>query len=220
MPLRQLTKYILGLAILATSSLALSNTEFTYNEIDGGIEVTGCVGTCPTDLVIPDSIDGYTVTSIGSGAFYYKELTSLIIGNSVTKIGADAFSYNHLTTVTIPDSVITIDDAAFNGNGLNTISIGNSVTTIGKQAFNGPKNQLTSLTIPVSVTSIKDFAFTRNQLTNVTFLGSRHEISGAAFDGNNALATIHYCYGATGWPGQPIEGITSTLDVNCDSDND
>ena len=93
MPLRQFAQYILGLVLLISSSFALSNTEFTYNEIDGGIEVTGCVGTCPTDLVIPDSIDVYTVTSFGSGAFYYKESTSLIIGNSVTKIGSDAFSF-------------------------------------------------------------------------------------------------------------------------------
>ena len=52
MLLRQFAQYILGLVFLVSSSLALSNAEFTYNVIDGGIKLTGCIDECPSDLVI------------------------------------------------------------------------------------------------------------------------------------------------------------------------
>jgi hypothetical protein len=94
MLLRQFAQYILGLVFLVTSSFALSNTEFTYNIIDGGIEVTGCVGSCLSDLIIPAEIDGYSVVGVGDWAF--------------DGIG--------LTSVSIPDSVTIIDEFAFNDN--------------------------------------------------------------------------------------------------------
>ena len=193
---RLLAQYILGFVIFTASSFALSNTEFTYNIIDDGIEITGCVDSCPSDLVIPDTIDGYSVTSIGS----------------------NAFENNQLTSVTISDSVTSIRNAAFWGNPLTSLTIGTSVTNIGRSAFE--YSQLISLTIPNSVTSIGHAAFWSNQLTNVIFLGNRPELDEVVFHGINDLATISYCTGATGWPGDAIEGITPQSYDGCDSDND
>ena len=73
------------------------------------------------EVVIPESVEhegaAYSVTSIGSYAFYYcSGLTSVTIGNSVTSIGDDAFYCCYgLTSVTIPNSVTSIGTAAFNG---------------------------------------------------------------------------------------------------------
>jgi hypothetical protein len=195
MPYRQFIRYILGFVFLASSSYALSNTEFTYNIIDGGVEVTGCVGTCPSNLVIPDTIDGYSVTSIGSSAF----------------------EDNQLTSATIPDSVTIIHNAAFWKNPLTSLTIGSSVTNIGHSAFE--YSQLNSLTIPDSVTSIGHAAFWGNQLTSVIFLGNRPEIDEVVFHGINDLATISYCSGATGWPGDAIEDIVPQLNDTCEAQN-
>ena len=73
----------------------------------------------------------YSVTSIGSSAFYgCSGLTSVAIGNSVTSIGAYAFSgCSGLTSVTIPNSVTSIGNYAFyNCSGLTSVTIPNSVT--------------------------------------------------------------------------------------------
>ena len=193
--LRQFIQTVLGLVLLVTSSFALSNTEFTYNVIDGGIEVTGCVGTCPTDLVIPDSIDGFNVISIGE----------------------DAFTYNQLVTVTIPDSVTNIDEDAFSYNQITSVKFSTNLTTIGHAAFG--TNQLTSITIPDSVTRIEHVAFTLNRLTNIKFLGDRPEIILGAFASNIDLDNISYCSGATGWPGDAIEDIVPQLNDTCETQN-
>ena len=233
---RRFTQCILGLVFLGTSSFALSDTEFSYNFIEGGIEVTGCADTCPSDVVIPDTIDGYSVTRIGEDAFSSNQLTSVIIPDSVTSIGDGAFYGNQLTSVTIPDSANSIWDWTFAGNQLTSVTIGNGVTVLGVRAFYdnqltsvtiGNKvtsigssafesNQLTGVTIPDSVTSIRNDAFHGNQLTSVTFLGDRPEISSTAFL-NNSLSSISYCDGAAGWPGDAIEGITPQLDETCDT---
>ena len=109
-----------------------------------------------TSVVIPNN-----VTSIGGQAFYEcRNLASVSIPNSVTRIGIQAFSGCYsLTNVTIPDGVTSIGDSAFSGCGsLASVTIGDSVTNIGAYAFSGCSS-LTRVTIPDSVTSIGSWAF-------------------------------------------------------------
>ena len=69
------------------------------------------------DLIIPDKIDGFPVTSIGDQAFYNcTGLTSVTLPNSITEIGNNAFyGCTGLTNVTIPNSVTSIGEEAFLG---------------------------------------------------------------------------------------------------------
>jgi hypothetical protein len=175
-----------------SSSFALSNTEFTYNVIDGGIELTGCVDICPLDLVIPEVIDNNSVISIGDNAFEDNQLTNVTIGNSVTSVGEAAFLNNQLTSVTIPDSLTVIGDGAFSGNLLSGITIPASLTSFGDYAFEN--NQLTNVTITYGVTNIGYNAFENNQLHNVSIPGSITSIGAEAFK-NNQLTNIFLAEG-------------------------
>jgi hypothetical protein len=58
-------------------------------------------------LVIPATIWGEPVTSIGDKAFSETKLTSVVIPNSVTSIGQSAFAYSayRLTSITIGANV-------------------------------------------------------------------------------------------------------------------
>ena len=87
---------------------------FTYTANTGSITITGYTGT-NTTVIIPDTINGLPVTSIGSYAFENKTtLTSMTIPSSVTNIGVAAFAFcNSLTNVTIPGSVASIGGLAF-----------------------------------------------------------------------------------------------------------
>ena len=118
---------------------AVVQAQFTYTTSNSQITITGYTGT-GVALIIPDTINGLPVTTIGAKAFYQRtSLTSVTIGNSVTTIGVGAFQRcTKLTSVTIPNSVTSIGNIAFYFcSGLKSVTIGNSVTTIGGAAFGG-----------------------------------------------------------------------------------
>ena len=74
-------------------------------------EITGHTWADAT-VVIPDTINGEPITSIGRVAFYGNQLTSVIIPDSVTTIGNYSFYDNQLTSVIIPDLVTSIGSYA------------------------------------------------------------------------------------------------------------
>lgn len=180
---------------------------------------------CTTDVVIPSSVNGTFITTIGRDAFYSNQLTSVSIPNSVrninssafrnnqltsvsipdsvTSIGGYAFERNPLTSIVIPDSVTSIGDFAFSMNGLTSVIIPDSVTSISKGAFY--YNKLTSVIIPDTVTTIGDSAFYHNQLTSVTIPNSVNSIGYTAFRENqltsvsipDSVTSIgHHAFGA------------------------
>ncbi|MCI7805618.1 MAG: leucine-rich repeat domain-containing protein [Spirochaetales bacterium] len=151
-----------------------------------------------TEVVIPYSINGKAVTSIGYEAFYYKgtQLTKISIPDSVTSIKYGAFSdCSSLTEITIPNSVTSIGDGAFGGcSSLIGITIPDSVTSIGSSAFSYCSS-LTSITIPDSVTSIGESAFKYcSSLTSINVSDNNKyykSIDGVLFD-KNAETIIAY----------------------------
>ena len=169
--------------VLRIQALSAAEWNFSQNiKIQNG-QITEYRGT-GGNIVIPASVWGEPVTSIGKDAFngIKKESRNKLIGvsipNSVTSIGQGAFSYNELTSVTIPNSVTSIGFNAFSSNKLTSVTIPNSVTSIDVSAFSS--NKLTSVIIPNSVTSIGGLAFEDNELTSVT-IGANVNIGKDAF---------------------------------------
>jgi hypothetical protein len=199
---------LLSLSFLAVNSAADDDGTWTYIVYDGEAILTGCLETCPTELVLPNVVGGYSVTSIGrgifstSGAFQAQQLTSVTIPDSVTTIGKGAFRDNQLTSVILGKRVTTIGTEAFQGNQLASLTIPDSVTSIGEDAFGFNQlasvmipnsvvrlsgfanNQLTSVTIPDSVMSIGQSAFRQNQLASLTIPDGVTSIGDGAFSGN------------------------------------
>lgn len=112
MPSRRFSKFILGFAFWVTSGFALSNTQFTYNLIDTGIEIKGCDGTCPEELFLPAKINGIDVTNIADNAFKESGIKKIVIPNS-TNISSKAFASNSLLEVVFLDDLGVVSEDAF-----------------------------------------------------------------------------------------------------------
>ncbi len=182
-----------ALCCMAPALSAATFGNFTYTDNGTSITITGFPTSFVGAVVIPSTINGEPVTSIGSSAFQYcYGLTSVSIPPSVTSIGTNAFyNCNGLTSVTIPAGVTSIGSGAFiYCFGLTSVSIPSNVTSIGTNAFQGC-NGLTSVTISAGVTSIGDSAFYGcTNLTSVTIPASVTSIGIQVFSGCGWLASI------------------------------
>lgn len=91
-----------------------------------------------TDVVIPDTYEGYNVIAIDSYAFKnHTEITSVIIPDTVTYIGAGAFCYcSNLKSVKFSDNLKTVQGQAFyNCPLLSEVSLSDKVIEIYDYAF-------------------------------------------------------------------------------------
>ncbi len=114
-----------------------------------------------SSVIIPSSVDGNMITSIGAGAFLGNtDVKSVSIPSGVTQIGQEAFAdCTSLTTVSVPATVEQIGMGAFYGcTSLSSIALPNGVTEIADEAF-AECSSLSSITIPSSVTDISSDAF-------------------------------------------------------------
>ena len=132
---------------VVTLTAAVSDFSCVTNA-DNTITITGYNGSGGA-VVIPSTIGGKAVVSIGIQAFYgCSSMTGITIPNSVTSIRKGAFvGCSGLTSVMIPDSVTYIGSTAFASCiGLTSIIIPDSVTYLGDNLFLFCDN-LTAITV-------------------------------------------------------------------------
>ena len=123
--------------VTADAATKYTTDNFIYTVSGGKATIIGYDG-IPLIVTIPSSLEDYSVTAIGEGAFSGKAA---------------------LLSLSLSDTVETIDDQAFyNCISLRTLSLGGGVRSIGELAFAKCSN-LTSVTIPKSVSALGDGAF-------------------------------------------------------------
>ena len=153
-------------------------------EKDDGIIIVECLKNSG-NVDIPSIINGKFVKTIGTAAFAFSNISSVVISDDITDINGGAFnSCVYLTNVIFGKGVVNIGSGAFRGcssitslvldNNITTIGpnafykneklssvvIGDNVTTIGKNAFDYC-TKLSNLVIGDGVISIEDYAFAR-----------------------------------------------------------
>lgn len=105
--------------LFVTSASAATDGYYTYEVENGQAVITGADKEISGNIVIPETLSGYPVTTIAESAFYdCNKITSIIIPSGVTAIGQHAF-YNcfALKEVDIPDSLISMGADVFS-NGI------------------------------------------------------------------------------------------------------
>lgn len=181
--------------------------KLTYSISGGEVTITGC-DTSATSVTIPETIDGYPVTSIGGFAFNgCTGLTNITIPDSVTSIGLFAFKdCTNLSSVNISslDAWCRINfgnskatplcyGASLYVNGVEPTEIifPDGMTSIKDDTFYNLKS-LKSITIPDGVTSIGSSAFSGcTGLTSITLPDSVTRIGMSAFKDCINLSSVN-----------------------------
>lgn len=180
------------------------------------------------DLIIPEQVRGYTVTSIrgrwlqeGDGAAFFNctGLTSVIIPNSVTAIGDYAFyGCTGLTSVVIPNSVTLIGDHAFSDcTNLTSIAIPNSITHLGA-TYNWSIIDMDGHYY--SGTDYLGYIFQNcRNLTSITIPNSVTYIGDGTFSGCSGLTSITIPASVDTIRDKAFENCSNIREVHFDADN-
>ena len=175
-----------------------STSIYTYEVLsDGTIRITSCQ-TSDINLVIPDTIDGYTVTEIGANAFANQtSIQTVKFPANLKQIGVKAFANcTGLLEVTLPDTIQGAGQLCFSGctalkkavlnkgrinivygmfencTSLTEVVIPDTVENVAMYAFLNCRS-LTHLNLPASLKSISVHAFEGAGVTTITYAGTK-----------------------------------------------
>lgn len=187
---------VLGISIFTpVISQAEENSTYTYYVDDGEAIITGLtyeVGNNLDKLVLPDTLDGFPVTTINNFALSGRGIREIVIPDSVVYIGYGAFSGNaDLRSVELPANLKAIEGNVFSScTNLTTVKMGNKIESIGNGAFEGCYS-LKKIAIPDSVTQIASYAFANcYKLAQVSLGNKVREIGRRCFYRNQSLKSI------------------------------
>ena len=181
-----------------TPTTPASTSVYTYEVLsDGTIRITSCQ-TSDVNLVIPDIIDGYTVTEIGASAFANQtSIQTVKFPANLKQIGVKAFANcTGLLEVSLPDTIQGAGQLCFSGctalkkavlnkgrinivygmfencTSLTEVVIPDTVENIAMYAFLNCRS-LTHLNLPASLKSISVHAFEGAGVTTITYAGTK-----------------------------------------------
>ena len=162
-----------------------------YSIVGGAVTIDDCVPNA-TEVIIPESIDGYPVTKIGSYAFAECTVLSvLVLPESITHIDVGAFEECAFQSIIIPEGVVNIGIFAFkNCTALEHISLPTGITKINQEMF-ANCTSLKSITMPDGITSIGYKAFSNCTSLQITELPCAVEwITESSFENCTSLSHI------------------------------
>lgn len=164
----------------------------TFVVYDGRLE--DVIGGVPgSELIIPEKIDGQTITTIGTSAFEDSVFGSIILPDTVTEIYSYAFyRCSELESITLPEEIISIGNDAFAYcSSLKSITLPDKLTSIDEYAFY-KCSALEEITIPEGVKHLNDCMFYDCfSLKSITLKANGVTLGKQVFCGCEALKTIN-----------------------------
>jgi len=187
------------------------------------------------NVVVPKTINGVTITTIGEKAFHYAQKVKTVkLPNTISVIGKQAFyGCTNMTEIELPRTITRLDEWAFYDcssllsikiptgineikdntfrecRSLDSITLPSNITKIGKKAFEKCIS-LTRVHLPWSITFLDDDAFTNcNGITAFSVDSNSQYFK--AIDGNlyskDGKTFIYYALGKTAKSFTVPEGV-------------
>ena len=169
--------------------------------IGKGIRITSYIGFDFDKIVIPKTIDGLPVISIGKKAFINSTVSKVILPNSLIAILNEAFSgCENLEDIILPDGLEFIGNKAFSFSGIIKIKFSKNMKKIGIICFGC--NRLKIAIIPENVEKVHSCAFEnwskKTSSVECVFEGLNTSLSGWTYKFRNVYKI--YCL-----PGSEIQ---------------
>ncbi len=204
-----------GDAAVAGEKGTTSEFEYWYNGTEASI--TKYIGSSSV-VSIPSSIEGYTVTAIGSNAFQFnEEITYMSIPDTVTKIGSYAFEgCKKLSSLTLPPNLTELGTRVIGGTKVSSITVPKSVTKCGIPGV-GPfagAESLTSVKFEYGMKKIPDYVCCSESPSNISSVDipdTVTEIGDCSFKNCKSLKWVSLPSNLTliGWSSFEGSGLTS-----------
>jgi hypothetical protein len=195
----------------------LVQAQFTYTTNNGAITITGYTGT-NANVIIPDEINGYPVTTIAEYAFSpvgSGGCSSVVIPDSVTNMGMSVFyGSTSLTNVSMSTNMTILPQETFGFSGLTSFTFPQGITNIGGGAFDNCL-YLTNVSIPAGVQSIGDYAFNDCEtMTSVVIPDSVTSLGDWSYEGCYGVTNLIIGSGITTIPANAFSYCTSLPTVS------
>lgn len=147
-------------------------------------------------IVLPKTIDGYTVKSLGTDAFskINTKVKEVTIKAQVTEVSINCFkNSSSIEKITLPNTVVMLGDNAFDGcTALRDINMPSKITMFGSFVFNRCES-LAAIDIPKGVDWIPDSSFSGcTKLKSVILPERLYGIGCNAFENCFSLSEINY----------------------------
>ena len=192
----------------------ICRAEFLYKVLEDGTAEIRAYYDGATDVIIPSTVDGYVVTSIGDQSFIFSDVESVVIPDTVTKIDDYAFCQcNSLKSVKMPKVLTYLGEYAFAYTDISHITIPEGIKYIHSCAF-AYCEELESVTIPDSVERILSYAFSNcKSLTCVVLPENLNGISDYAFKDCTSLESIIVPFGISFICDDAFDGCSDSFSV-------
>ena len=128
----------LGIGLFFALPVGVPSGETPWFRTEDGVLYFDAARYSGSNLQIPETINGETVTALADGCFENcTELTSVTLPETLQAIGADAFrGCTGLRGIDIPESVLFIGESAFSGcTALEAARLSDNIRSIGPGAF-------------------------------------------------------------------------------------
>ena len=175
--------------------------EYTVNKSSQTVTITKYNGN-ETSVMVPDTLDGYSVTAIGDSAFNKNStITEVILSDSITEIGNYAFrNCENLVNVDLPKNLVEIGYNVFqNDNKITALTIPATLQTANAYFPIGDTMHtpflgmggLKEIVFEAGTTKIPDSLFAGcSELESIALPETITEIGSSAFRECNKLASV------------------------------
>ena len=153
---------------------------FSFQEIEGGIEILGYNGPQVTTLVIPNEINNKPVISIGNEAFIKFKIQKVILPRACKEIKDRAFYSCALECIEFPDSLVSLGKSVFSGcKCLKTVEFNPNLMNLGEYCF--WDSDIEDLVLPPKVKVLPKGCFQLTSLKSVSLNKNLEMMGSGAF---------------------------------------